>query len=882
MNPVKPFLATILLALLAGCKITQIVPPGGSIVSSSGAHDCAAGQTCFIHIDGVAFSDTFTAEPAPGYTFRGWQGALCGGTTTPCELQDIPPAWTAMDIEAFLLPAFEIELLDLLPAATGGVFQVYPQQDGALDLSAASADWTMAPPQLVQRYSAGMDIAGHASRLLLAQLADTPQQFLLLALLESADVDTLLAGVSSTPAGSYQGFALYDLGGSGLRLARLDSRTLVVGDASALQRSLDVHAGSAPSIAAGPLGSYLHGLDLGEPNSAVYGLPGLYAAVAAPGDGDASLSQARVFSTAFAVDGADLDGALLFYTDNAASYAAALQDALAGYPAPDVLAAAGILAVDLGGLSAQTDVLPLLKALLVDMDAIDYAGAVAHGGNPPWMNFEVGGDPPAVFINFEFAGAAQIAAFEAAHLPPGFTLQPYRMLASDTPRYMMVLNIYQSSGGLVQGARAEWSVFVNDPDTGQPRFMVVEAKAESLSADSVNLLTFGEPVSYVEENGSLNAYVGYVDPLTQIETTYFSASIPWPQPPSSYEPFERGFMTANDYVFWGNAVADRILYNSSAHNRDAAKIPAAGFTFSDNSAWSAYLAPEPLHTAVYLNQQDIVISPWWNLDAAYLDVTPQYLQTLIDFKNGFYPGTVQNLARDAIRGEGIALRAAQVSASVPSAYYHFPLLDAAGLLTLAAGPGVHAPAAVELFADEAAAHYLTLAVYAREDDPCGVRAEWITYVQGADGYADSLRLDALSAQACLDPLVMLAPAAQVEQSVSADLLSTRVETPFVRFAATTDLGLAELQLPGQNWLEAGEWVCSLNGVCDSFYYDGQLLGVPEERAGAAATQVTLMQTPWDAYIDVAGARATVRRNPALQVFNPWRNQATFAADGATP
>ena len=51
---------------------------------------------------------------------------------------------------------------------------------------------------------------------------------------------------------------------------------------------------------------------------------------------------------------------------------------------------------------------------------------------------------------------------------------------------------------------------------------------------------------------------------------------------------------------------------------------------------------------------------------------------------------------------------------------------------------------------------------------------------------------------------------------------------------------------------------------------------------AAATQVTLMQTPWDAYIDVAGARATVRRNPALQVFNPWRNQATFAADGATP
>ncbi len=97
------------------------------------------------------------------------------------------------------------------------------------------------------------------------------------------------------------------------------------------------------------------------------------------------------------------------------------------------------------------DIRPLLKSLFIGMDAIDYSEAVIHGGNVPWMNFKVGENPNSLFINFEFRSQAQREAFAAQHLPAGFTLAPIRILDTDVPRYFLVLNIYQSSGGLVRG-----------------------------------------------------------------------------------------------------------------------------------------------------------------------------------------------------------------------------------------------------------------------------------------------------------------------------------------------------------------------------------------------------------------------------------------------
>jgi len=103
------------LLLLTGCKITQVVPDGGTIVSRTGERDCAANQTCEIDVvNGAEFSDTFTAVADHGYRFAGWKqadGHLCGGSAEPCVLENVPVELTSLDLEFYLEPIFEPDLL---------------------------------------------------------------------------------------------------------------------------------------------------------------------------------------------------------------------------------------------------------------------------------------------------------------------------------------------------------------------------------------------------------------------------------------------------------------------------------------------------------------------------------------------------------------------------------------------------------------------------------------------------------------------------------------------------------------------------------------------------------------------------------------------------
>ncbi len=341
-------------------------------------------------------------------------------------------------------------------------------------------------------------------------------------------------------------------------------------------------------------------------------------------------------------------------------------------------------------------------------------------------------------------------------------------------------------------------------------------------------------------------------------------------------------MVANDYIFWGNLVADRGLYNSTFHSREVVLIDANDFTVADNSRWKDYVNAAPVHTMVYQNPLDLVVSPWWNLDATYLAVTPAQRTALINFKNGFYPSTVQNEAKAAIRGEKAVLSPVTTGTSVPTARYHFTLQDASGLLT-AVGAAGRTPVTVKLFEDDAAAgHYLTLSVYRREKDACGTRAEWLTYVEGPDGRPTTLRLDAVAAESCLNPVSLMTVATDLTQGIAGSSLSTQIVSPFARFAATADLSLADGPLLAQEWIEAGDRVCSLNGICDDFYYDGQLLMAPATRVESSGVDIQEITTPWNDYIDTNTVRVDVRNSPALQALKPWRNLRSFAADIPAP
>jgi hypothetical protein len=774
-----------------------------------------------------------------------------------------------------------VELMNFLPAATRGVYQVYPQKPGALLGNVSTAPWGAGPLQVLQQYASGMDLAGNARRIVLAQMENNLESFVVAVDLGGSDFPALSSGLSLTAVAPYQGYSRWDIAGSSLQLAYNGVETMLIAPQSILEQALDVFEGLASNITAGPLSPQLGALQSNLPNSFLYGLPALYGTVTSAGNGDASLGQTELLSGSFGFNTANkLKGGIKFIGSNASSYVQRFTEILAGYDAPQIYSQGNTARVDLGGMLPDEDMRPLLKSLVLDMDAVDYTDAVVHGGNFPLLNFTVGESPNSMFINFEFKGAAERAAFEAAHLPEGFTLAQLPVLETDSPKYFLVLNMYGSSGGLVSGARAEWSVFINDPDNpGVPRYLVIEAKAFTLSADSVNLVTPAEPVFHELTATTIQSDVG-VGP--DDPTTYFSSTLQWPQDPENLVPLAREFAVANDFIFWGNAVADRILYNATAHAYDAIVLDPADVSIVDNSDWKDFIHPEPVHTLIYQTGIDYVISPWANLDATYLDLTPAWLDTLIGFKNSFYPSNVQDTAAAALRGEALALNSIDLATDVPTARYHFDLLNPVGLLTDVAGPGVYTPMQVELFDGDGPGSYLTLSVYQRENDPCGIRAEFSTYVVGPDGNPNTLRLDSFSSDACLNPVSLMTLAADISQDISSDILSTNISSSTVSFGATVDLSSSPGSLAGTSWIETVDRSCSLNDICDHFFYDGGLLLDPVKRGSGAAVSITNIETPWNSYINSSSAIVGVRATASKQASNPWRNLRSFAGDAPAP
>jgi len=774
----------------------------------------------------------------------------------------------------------DMALIEFLPDTTRGFLLLPVPKElvgrGWEDFPAGElGPWRHHPADILRYYSGSIDLVNAADQLVLAQPTNSGDEYVLLIDIAKEEGEALFDAADLVVAGKYRGFPVHAISGTGLFVARLNDRTWEIAPRSSLEKVIDVLLGSLPNIRYSAIADYLDNLDEGQSINAVYGLPGLYKPILPPGSGANSLRQATVVRAAFSVEDGLLDGQMQFVTANAVGYTQRLLGLLPVMSAPSIEAAGDRITIDLAGLSAPGDIHSLLKSLFHGMDAIDYSEAIIHGGNPPWMNFKVGENPNSIFINFEFRDKARREAFAAEHLPPGFSLSPIRILYTDEPRYLLVLNVYRSSGGLVEGARAEWSVFVNDPDSGKPRFLVVQAAAESISADPVNLLTLPEPVSHVLASGALESYVGLLDKTTGEETTYFSSSIRWPQLPQQLVPLNREFAAANDYIYWGNAVADRGLHNATVHNSQAVLIEADSIDLVDKSRWAQYISAEPVHTLVYRNPLDIVISPWWNLDAGYLDVTEDYRKQLINFKNGFYPMTVLGLAEAAMRGGDPVPSAFTRGETLPTSYFHFVINDPAGLFASVGAGDKFTPLAIALHDNETPDYYLSLVVYERKDDPCGIRAEWVTYVLTDNGRPQTLQLDTLASDACLDPVSLLGLPAIVELEAGDDQLYTRLSSLFLRFGARIDVTRGEDVLLGLDWVEAGDQVCSLNGICDSFFYDGQLLVEHVTRIDAGAVTINEFDTPWNGFIQTRPTQVVIHKTAATFGTNPWKNVPAF-------
>lgn len=91
---------------LPGCRLVQIVSEGGSIISASRDNDCAEASTCIIDVEnGSPFSETFFAQPNPGYVSAGWGKGLCQGKVDPC-VADVDGDLTDQDVDLKLEARF--------------------------------------------------------------------------------------------------------------------------------------------------------------------------------------------------------------------------------------------------------------------------------------------------------------------------------------------------------------------------------------------------------------------------------------------------------------------------------------------------------------------------------------------------------------------------------------------------------------------------------------------------------------------------------------------------------------------------------------------------------------------------------------------------------
>jgi hypothetical protein len=748
----------------------------------------------------------------------------------------------------------------------------------------------------------------------LASTIDAPETMssaLLVRTTEAADGPVLLAKVDGSTLGDVVGGKVRPAGTSGPEsralsldedghhLAMLPGSVLVVGSKSVVGSVVEVADGGAPE-GASPIDPFLPALDATADLSLVYGLPALVKEVTP----DRSLRGAAVMSAAFDVKDRDLVGDLAFHTSNASEFVEGYnllnRHATAGADAAEEpLTVAQPVAQDLKRVIVPLPAIPvdasveesipvrnIAKKVFVGMEAHDYAEDVSSTGNPAWIDLiiksEADGDEPpspgAVFFRWEFKDEAAMAAFVANELPPGFELAPTQFLESDDAKgeYFLALMLYNAGGGsIVDGARAEWDVFVRppkgaDPDSpDRPRYMIIQALSAKVSGDPATLLTDASPVSYELRGDQVVSSVGQI--VDGREVPVFASSFPRPDPDEA-EPMRwtADMAIANDYMHWPNGVYDHIVYNATTYNWDGSFVDTAKTTISDDSKWAQYLKPELKDATYYHNTLEYVASPLANLDSPYLDVTPQERAELKAFKdNGHQRGIMRGEVEKMFLGTDDAYVGIEVPNETPSTQYHFAITDPKGMAKALELPHGVELAPTTLVEGEDEGYYLTLSVSETQDALEGTRAQWLTYVDDGSGRPHQQVLDLMTEDVRLDPVSLIGLPDDVRHGVDDGIVRTRLSGPQMRFDASFATAGATDESPTMDWVETGDEVCAANGVCDKYYYDAETLDVPVHRPAKVAVEE--LRTPWDAFIDATPALVSYRDNAQGMVVKRWQN-----------
>ena len=244
-----------------------------------------------------------------------------------------------------------------------------------------------------------------------------------------------------------------------------------------------------------------------------------------------------------------------------------------------------------------------LKRFLYSQLYLRDAFLIMLGRTKPLVRFTVEADPPSIYFNFAVR-PDQLEAYERAlDLPHPIT--PIACLDTDEPFHCLTLNVYRVSG-LVNGIRAEWSAYIRD-DQDVPRYLVVEPVCEKGSLDSVNLFTKAALCTYTEAGDRLAITV------EGERNTRFTADLPRRV---DGEPVTAAaqWISANDYIYWGNGVCDRTFYDAGLADARTVRLDPADVTLTNDTPWARFIDPRPRSIVAVDNEITFAISPWWNID----------------------------------------------------------------------------------------------------------------------------------------------------------------------------------------------------------------------------------------------------------------------------
>lgn len=229
---------------------------------------------------------------------------------------------------------------------------------------------------------------------------------------------------------------------------------------------------------------------------------------------------------------------------------------------------------------------------------------IVLGWAKPLVRFKVEASPPSIYFNFALTPDAVERLERELDLP--LPLAPIRCLEGDTPFHCLTLNVYRVSG-LTNGIRAEWSVYVHEPETGKPRYLVLEACADAGSMDPVAVISRATEVRHERSDSSLRTEV------LSVGGGRFTAHCSQPEVGSSVRAAME-WVEANDYIYWRNGVCDRTFYDAGLANAGMLQLDPSRVTIEDGTSWGTRVEPTPRSVVVFEHAIEFAMSPWWNID----------------------------------------------------------------------------------------------------------------------------------------------------------------------------------------------------------------------------------------------------------------------------